>query len=139
LNAADVRFLVVGGYAVIFYTEPRYTKDIDIWVEPSEDNSRRVYEALAAFGAPLEGVSADDFRDAHLVYQIGVEPNRIDVLMGIGGVDFGGAYGRSTATTYGGQPIRVISLDDLIAGKRAVGRLQDQLDVERLTEKKRRG
>ena len=61
LNAAGVKYLVVGGYAVMVHTEPRYTKDLDLWVDPSEDNGPRVFQALAAFGAPLVGLSAHDF------------------------------------------------------------------------------
>ncbi len=73
-----VDYLVVGAYAVTFYAEPRYTKDIDVLVRPSPDNARRVWEALARFGAPLENVTLDDFTNPDLVYQIGIEPNRID-------------------------------------------------------------
>jgi hypothetical protein len=136
-NAADARYLVVGGYAVIFHTEPRYTKDIDIWVEPTAENAPRVYRALAEFGAPLEGLSTRDLTDPLLVYQIGIEPNRVDVIMGVPGLDFEPAYLRAVRTTYGGEAIRIVSLADLITAKRAAGRLQDLLDVERLTEKQK--
>ena len=82
LSARDVRFLVVGGYAVTFHSRPRFTKDLDVWIDPTPDNARRVFDALAAFGSPLaaHGVQATDFATAGTVYQIGVPPNRIDVL-----------------------------------------------------------
>ena len=83
-NDADVRYLVVGAYAVIHYTEPRYTKDLDIWVEPSQDNAVRVYRSLASFGAPMDNLGVDDLSNPDVVFQIGIEPNRIDTLMGLG-------------------------------------------------------
>lgn len=81
--AAEVRFLVVGAYAVIHYAELRYTKDLDVWVDPTPDNAMRVYKALASFGAPLQGVTRENFMDPGLVFQIGVEPSRVGVLMGL--------------------------------------------------------
>jgi len=131
-NDADVRYLVVGAYAVIFHAEPRYTKNVDLWVEPTPGNAERVFRALAAFGAPLDQVRAEDFQEAELVYQIGIEPNRIDILMGIPGLDFAAAWEHAVASRYGDQPIRVLSLDDLILAKRTSGRPQDLLDVARL-------
>jgi len=139
LNGADARYLVVGAYAVIFHAEPRYTKDIDLWVEPTRENAERVFRALAEFGAPLEGVGVESFQDHELVYQIGIEPNRIDILMGIGGLDFTAAWERAVLSRYGEQPIRVLALDDLILAKRASGRPQDLLDLERLEKLKSNG
>ena len=75
-----VRYLIVGAYAVIYHTEPRYTKDIDIWVDPSPENARRAFKALARYGVPLAGVTEADFADPRIVYQIGIEPNRVDTL-----------------------------------------------------------
>jgi len=138
-NEAEVRYLVVGAYAVVYHTEPRYTKDLDVWVEPTPTNARRVFSALVEFGAPLEGVTTEDFADPHLVYQIGIEPNRIDVLMGIGELEFAECWKRADSTSYGGIPIRVLAIDDLVCAKTGTGRPQDQIDVERLQDKKRRG
>jgi hypothetical protein len=84
-NEESVEYLVVGGYAVIKYTEPRYTKDIDIWVNASLENAERVMRALVKFGAPLSGLTADDFCDPENFYQIGVAPTRVDIIMGIDG------------------------------------------------------
>jgi hypothetical protein len=138
-NDADVRFLVVGAYAVIHYTEPRYTKDLDVWVEPTPTNAARVFMALAAFGAPLSDVSEQDFADPSVVFQIGIEPNRIDVLTGIAGLDFAPAWDHSLATTYDGIPIRVLSIDDILLAKRNAGRPQDLLDIDKLERCRRSG
>jgi hypothetical protein len=132
LNQEKAEYLVVGAHAVIFYSEPRYTKDLDIWIRPSVQNAKKVMKALSAFGAPLDKVTINDFTDPDQVYQIGVAPNRIDILMGVGGVDFGSAATRKTMTTYDGILIPVIGKKDLIASKKKVGRPQDLLDVERL-------
>ena len=80
LNACRAKYLVVGGYAVMLYTEPRYTKDLDIWIEPSPDNAARVYRALAGFGAPLSGIQVEDFTVPDLIYQLGMPPSRVDIL-----------------------------------------------------------
>jgi hypothetical protein len=135
-NEYKVKYLVVGAYAVIYYAEPRYTKDLDIWVEPSLENARLVWKALTDFGAPLEGVALEDFCNPELVYQIGVAPNRIDIMMGIPGVDFSSAYERKVESTYGEEPIKIIAIDDLINAKRTVGREQDRLDVKNLEQAK---
>lgn len=138
-NAADVRYVLVGGYAVIFHTEPRYTKDIDVWIDPTRENAARAFRALAEFGAPLDGITIADLSDPHMIYQVGMEPNRIDIIMGVPGLEFAAAHARSVASSYGGQPIRVLALEDLVKAKRAAGRSQDLLDLERLGEKQRQG
>jgi hypothetical protein len=135
-NEYKVRYLVVGAYAVIYYAEPRYTKDLDIWVEPSHENARLVWKALTAFGAPLEGVTLEDFCNPELVYQIGVAPNRIDIMMSVPGVAFSSAYEKRIESTYGEEPIRIIGIDDLIEAKRTVDREQDRLDVKSLEQAK---
>lgn len=95
LNAAGVRYLVVGGYAVMAYTEPRYTKDLDIWIDPERANANAVFRALAEFGAPLRGVTAEDFTQHEIFYQLGVDPVRIDILTSVAGVEFTNAWERS--------------------------------------------
>jgi hypothetical protein len=131
-NKERVEYLVVGAHAVIFYSEPRYTKDLDIWINPSHENAIKVMATLSEFGAPLEGVSAEDFSDPEMVFQIGIAPNRIDILMGISGVDFCAAAQRKTLSSYDGIEIPIIGRQDLIASKKATGRPQDKLDVDRL-------
>ena len=128
--AADVRFLVVGAHAVIHFTQPRYTKDLDVWIDATEENARRTYLALTQFGAPLANVTPEDLAHKEMVLQIGVEPNRIDVIMGLEGLSFDACHARSVETTYGGVPIRVLALDDLIDAKRRADRPQDRLDIE---------
>lgn len=135
-NDFRVRYLLVGAYAVIHYTEPRFTRDIDLWVEPEEENSAKVFAALAEFGAPLRGVRREDFCNEDLVYQIGVAPNRIDIMMQVPGLQFREAWERSVEIHYGDHPIRVLALDDLIRAKEAAGREQDRIDLRRLREAK---
>lgn len=84
----EVKYLVVGGHAVMFYSEPRYTKDLDIWIEASPENATRVFRALAHFGAPLTGVSEADFAAPGSFYQLGRPPLRVDVLTSIEGLEF---------------------------------------------------
>ena len=134
LNEEHVDYLIVGAHAVIYYTEPRYTKDIDVWVAPTKDNAKRVWKALAQFGAPLANISIDDFGNEDLVYQIGLAPNRIDILMGISGIEFKEANKNRVESTYAGEKIFLLSRSDLIKAKRASNRKQDQLDIEKLQD-----
>jgi hypothetical protein len=84
-NANEVKYLIVGGYAVMFYTEPRYTKDLDVWVQANPENAAKVWQALAEFGAPLTGLGPDDFAHEGFFYQIGQPPVRVDILVSIRG------------------------------------------------------
>lgn len=131
-NARDVRYLVVGAYAVTFHARPRFTQDLDVWVDPAPDNARRVWEALAAFGAPMRELLPGDLSTPGLVVQLGVAPNRIDVLTGIEAVEFAEAWPQRAETRYGDTPIHVISREHLLRNKRALARPQDLLDVENL-------
>ena len=140
LSAADVRFLMVGAHAVMYYTVPRYTKDLDVWIDPTPENASRAYRALAQFGAPLEGVSITDLHTPGTILQIGVEPNRIDVLTEVDGLpSFEEAWQHRERSTYGEVPISLLQIDDLITSKKAAGRLQDQLDLEWLAKRKEKG
>lgn len=132
LNDWGVRYLIAGGYAVMFYTEPRFTKDIDIWVEPTPAIAQKVWQALAEFGAPLEQASLADFCNKELIYQIGVAPNRIDIMMDIPGVDFKEAWKNKSESQYGDVPIFILGLDELIKAKQQAGRDQDLLDLKNL-------
>lgn len=136
LNDAKVRYLVVGAYAVAFHAEPRYTKDLDVWVEPSPQNAARVWRALSDFGAPLAELAPADFEDAGSVLQIGLAPNRIDVIMGLSGVRFATAWKERTRSSYAGVSMLVISRRDLLRAKRAAGRAIDKLDIELLLRHK---
>ena len=114
------------------YTEPRYTKDLDLWVDPEPTNAGRVFAALIAFGAPLTGVTAASFTEESMVYQIGVAPVRVDILMSISGLTFSSAWGRREELDWGGVAAPVISREDLITAKRASGRPRDRADLRSL-------
>lgn len=131
-NEARVRYLLVGGYALAFHSRPRFTRDLDIWIEPDPSNAERAYAALEAFGAPLEKLTSRDLQTSGLVFQIGVAPNRIDVLTGIDGVSFAEAWRDRQQTSYSDQPVPVIGRQHLIANKRSTGRAQDLLDAAEL-------
>jgi len=131
LNEFQVEYLIVGGFAVMKYGEPRYTKDLDVWVDNSPQNSLRVVEALKRFGAPLEhdSITADTFSEKQVVYQIGIAPVRIDILTDITGVEFHSAWEKRVAGTFFGVPVHFISLDDLMTNKQALGRTSDLKDL----------
>jgi predicted nucleotidyltransferase len=132
LNEFEVEYLIVGGFAVMKYGEPRYTKDLDVWVHNSPQNSARIVGALRKFGAPLEhdGITNETFTGRQVVYQIGIAPVRIDVLTEITGVEFPDAWGKRVASTFFGIPVHFISLDDLVANKQALGRSSDLKDLK---------
>lgn len=128
----EVRYLVVGGYAVMLYSEPRWTKDLDIWIAVDARNARAAYNALREFGAPLAGLTEGDFAAPGYFYQMGNPPLRLDVMMEIPGGDFEAAWGRRNTIDLGGTAIHFIGREDLIAVKLAAGRDQDLRDVESL-------
>jgi hypothetical protein len=132
LNAAGVRYLIVGAYAVMIHTEPRYTKDFDIWIEPEPANAHALYRALAEFGAPVDEIAPEDLAQPDTCYQIGVSPVRIDILTSIGGLEFAGAWERRMIVDFDGVPASVLGRDDILAAKRFAGRPQDKLDVDTL-------
>jgi hypothetical protein len=131
-NVAGVRFLIVGGYALAYHAHPRFTKDLDLLIEPTPENARRVHEALRSFGAPLSGVGPEDFASEGTVFQMGMAPNRIDVMTAIDGVSFAEAWDGRSESRYGDQPAPVLGRAELIKNKRASGRPQDLVDVDLL-------
>jgi len=134
-NAHGVEYLVVGGWAVGFYSDPRSTKDIDLFIRSGVKNSEAVFRALAEFGAPLAGLSPADFRDSpNSVFQLGHEPARADILQGIDGVDFDVAWPKRVELSLEGVPVHVVSAEDLIRNKLASGRLRDLADVEAIRD-----
>jgi hypothetical protein len=137
-NAEEVRYLVIGGYALIHYTEPRYTKNLDLWIDTDALNAEAVYKALQEFGAPLEGLSTADFTQEDTFYQMGVPPMRVDILMGKLGVEFDHAWESRVEIDFDDLRVPFISRKDLIATKRAAGRPQDLLDVKMLSAAKNR-
>lgn len=131
-NTFEIRFLIIGGHAVMKYSEPRFTKDIDLWVGTDAVNAQRVYDALRAFGAPLSGLTPEDFTKPGYFYQMGRPPFRVDVVMTIDGVDFESAWNNRFKTEISGVSVNYISKEDLIRAKEACGRLQDLLDLQNL-------
>ncbi len=131
-NEKQVKYLVIGGYAVMKYAEPRFTKDLDILIWADPENAKLVYSALVEFGAPLSGLSETDFTKEEWFYQIGRPPARIDILMSIHGVRFEPAWDNRVESDIDGVPTHIISKQDLIIAKRAAGRPQDLIDIESL-------
>lgn len=134
LTDAGADFVLVGGYAVGFHGHPRATKDIDILIHATEENARRVLNGLIAFGAPVENLDvaeADLVKNSGVV-QIGVPPNRIDILTRISGVSYGEISDEIAEFELEGRTIKVIGINALLKNKRAAGRDQDLLDVEAL-------
>jgi hypothetical protein len=137
LAGVGARFLVVGAHALAVHGVPRGTQDLDIWVDPAGDNADRVWRALAAFGAPLEelDISQDDLRRSGLVIQLGLPPNRIDLLTGITGVpDFETAWADRVEHAFGENRVPFIGRATLIRNKRESGRRKDLADLEALGE-----
>lgn len=132
LSAHSVEFLVVGAHALAVYGPMRATKDLDVWVRPTPENAARVVEALRSFGAPLQGLTDADLSTPGVVFQIGIDPVRVDILTAIDGVEFEDAWVDRQETSFEGERVNVLSRDHLIRNKRASGRLQDLADVESL-------
>lgn len=130
----DVEFLVVGAYALAAHGLPRATGDLDLWVRRSPDNAERVLGALRAFGAPTTDLSTDDLVSPDVVFQIGVEPRRIDILTSIDGVEFDAAWANRERIEVDDLELPVLGRRDFITNKRALGRPQDLADVARLEE-----
>jgi hypothetical protein len=139
---AEVRFLIVGAYAVGVHARPRATKDLDVWVEASVENSCRVIRALKAFGAPIDNLNDDDFATPGTGFMMGAPPNRIDILTEISGITFVEAWPNQVAAGVG-RNLRCpfIGLTDLIRNKRAAARDQDLVDaalLERIASRPKR-
>jgi len=131
LSDAGAEFLVVGAYALAAHDQPRATKDLDIWIGPTLENARRVWTALVAFGAPLQGLVVDDFAVPGIIFQIGQEPNRIDIITEISGVTFDEAWPNRMIVT-SGVTYSVLGKAELIRNKRASGRPMDLIDADNL-------
>lgn len=131
-NEEKVRYLIVGGYALIKYTEPRYTKDLDIWVSPDPENAERVFRALVNYGAPVTDMSPADFMREGFFFTMGLAPNRIDILFHLTGLNFETAWERRVRASVADTETNFLSRVDLIINKEAVGRKQDLADVEKL-------
>jgi hypothetical protein len=129
-----IRYLVVGGYAVMKYSEPRFTKDLDVLIANDQDNANAVYSALKEFGAPLENLTSNDFTHEDYFYQMGRPPLRVDIMMSIPGISFDEAWENRKVVELNDLKILFISRSDLIRSKEASGRPQDMIDIDKLKE-----
>ena len=130
--AADVRFLVVGAYALAHHGRPRATGDLDVWVDATEANAARIMRALAEFGAPLQDVGEEDFARPGIVFQIGVPPGRIDIVTELTGLSFDDAWVSRESGRFGELTVDFIGREAFIRNKRATGRAKDLGDLEGL-------
>lgn len=135
LYDVGAEYLVVGGYAVIEHTEPRYTKDIDVWVNSTPENAERVLEALKQYGAPIGDLSVEYLTSDDAFFQIGVEPVRIDIISNLLSMNFAQCWDRRLVAKTDGLSINFIGIRDLIKNKEASGRPMDLVDVERLKKR----
>lgn len=138
LADSGARFLVVGAHAMAVHGVPRGTQVLDIWIDPATENVERVWRGLAAFGAPLGelGIRREDLRRSDTVIQLGLPPNRIDLLTGISGVpDFETAWAERVEHAFGGGRVPFIGRPTLLRNKRESGRRKDLVDLEALGER----
>lgn len=135
-NDHNVRYMVIGGYAVVQYAEPRFTKDLDVLISTDATNAETVFNALREFGAPLTGLTPNDFAEEGFFFQMGVPPLRVDILMGIPGIQFEDCWNRRVEVDFEGLKVIFISKQDLIASKRAAGRPQDLIDADLLSQER---
>jgi Nucleotidyl transferase AbiEii toxin, Type IV TA system len=131
-NAKHVRAVVVGGHALAFHGHPRFTKDLDVFVDFSPENAQRILEALQDFGFGSVGLTAEDFSSPGRIVQLGVAPNRIDLMTAIDGVSFEEAWAGRVAGHFGKQPVAYIGRTEFLRNKRAAGRPQDIADIAAL-------
>lgn len=132
LNENEVRYLLIGGYAVGYYGYPRATHDMDVWIDVDEANAQKMVAVMEGFGFEDGAAAKEMFLRRNGVVRMGVPPMRLEILMGISGVVFGDCYERGIVDTVDGEPVRVIHLEDLRANKVASGRYKDLDDVDNL-------
>src|SRR5215207_773844 len=128
LNACDVQYLVVGGYALAAHGRPRYTKDLDVWLAQTPDNAEKLVKALERFGFQSLGLQAADFLVPNQVIQLGNAPVRIDLLTSVSGITFDQCFPNRMVVTIDEIPVNFVDLENLKKNKRASGRLQDLAD-----------
>lgn len=135
LNKHRVRYCIVGAFAVGFYGYPRYTKDMDIFIQPSLSNGKKIVKALAEFGFESLKLKPTDFSKEGTIIQLGYEPVRVDLVTSIKGCNFSQAWKNRIIDKYGKEKVSFIGLEELIENKNAVGRKQDRLDLEKLLKR----
>jgi hypothetical protein len=134
LSAGGAEYLLVGAFAMAVHQLPRATGDMDVWIRPEVANARRVWEALARFGAPMSNISVDELAQPGFFFQIGVAPVRIDILTEIDGVSFDEAWAERGVHDLGGVSVPVIGRRHLLINKRSTGRPKDLADAAWLEE-----
>jgi hypothetical protein len=132
LNLHNVKYLVVGGYAVAIHGYPRYTKDLDVWIELSSENADNLLKSLEEFGFGSLGLKHEDFLETEQIIQLGYPPNRIDILTTLKAIKFEDCYRAKVQVDIQGLKINFIDLESLKKNKRATGRPQDLADAENL-------
>lgn len=137
LNKFEVRYLVVGSWAVAFHGQPRYTKDIDILIARSPENAKKIFLALQEFGFGNVGISEDDLLKPNYVIQLGFEPNRIDILTNIDAIEFEKAELNKQSVVIENITLPILAVEDLILAKQASARAQDLADIEKLKKIKK--
>lgn len=135
----EVRFLVVGGYAVIHYSQPRYTKDLDLWIEPTTENARKLMRAFRSFGLPLIGLEERDFAEPGTQFSVGVPPCEIDLLTSLPGLEFSPCWEERECSDEEGIPVPYLGKADLVTAKEKAGRPQDLADLDELQRGEREG
>jgi hypothetical protein len=133
-NKHEVRYLIVGAFALAWHGHPRYTGDLDLYSDPSPDNARKVLAALSDFGFGSLGLVQSDFEEPEKIIQLGVAPLRVDILTSISGVCWNDAWAGSVAGTYADIPVRYLGKDQYRANKTASGRAKDLADLEAIEE-----
>lgn len=132
LNRHEVEYLIIGGYALGIHGYPRYTGDLDVWINPTAENAQKMLQVMEAFGFASMGLTAQDFAESGNVIQLGYPPFRIDVLTQPDGVTFAECHPNRLVVEYDGVQMSVIGLDDFKKNKLASGRLKDILDLSNL-------
>ena len=130
LNENKVEYLIVGGYAVGFHSQPKFTQDIDFWIRNNEKNIDKLLRVLTEFGFADLNIKAEDLKENDTILQLGVPPMRIDILTGVSGLEFNDAFERRVCGIYHGVPAQFISIPDLINNKKASGRKKDLQDID---------
>ena len=138
LNKSKVKYCIVGSYAVAFYARPRYTKDMDIFVEPTAENGKRIIKALSEFGFQGLNLKEDDFSQKGMIVQLGYEPIRIDILTSIEGCSFEEVWEGRKKATYGKEKVFIIGIEELVKNKKSSQRKRDMADLEVLMRVKNR-
>lgn len=137
LNKHKVKYCIIGAFAVAFYAKPRYTKDIDILIEPSKENAGKILSVLEEFGFGDLSVSTEDLTRKGNILQLGYEPVRIDLLNNLEGLEFRDVWKNKVMGEYGSEKVYFIGLDDLIKNKKTAGRSSDLMDIELLEKSKK--